>query len=370
MRVVHVIDSGGYYGAEVMLLNLCVEQKKQGLNVEVISIGKMDQDTKPIETKLEEAGVKVKPWRMNTIPDPRQSFKILSYCNQTNTHFIHSHGYKGNILLGLVPLGFRKIPIVTTVHGYTREQGFSKLAIYQWLDRICLTRLDAVVIVSPSMIHQVPTQRLQKTLHTIPNGIPEADKSNVNAIYHSPFLTSEFKIGTLGRLSYEKNFSLLIKAMPLILKAIPKAKLVIYGEGEQKATLELLIQELRLEEKISLPGYLHNTRAFFDDIDVFVNSSITEGMPISLLEAMRQGTHIIATDIAANVALLSNLNNGNPLCHCDESSLAGAVVDLYKATQTDKETWKNVNKLEFLEKYTLEKMGSSYENLYRTLIEN
>ncbi|RYZ87626.1 MAG: hypothetical protein EOO68_27400 [Moraxellaceae bacterium] len=39
MRVVHLIDSGGFYGAEVMLLNLCIEQKKQGMNVEVISIG-------------------------------------------------------------------------------------------------------------------------------------------------------------------------------------------------------------------------------------------------------------------------------------------------------------------------------------------
>jgi glycosyltransferase involved in cell wall biosynthesis len=370
MRVVHVIDSGGYYGAEVMLLNLCVEQKKQSLDVEVISIGNTNQDAKPIEIQLAAAGVKVNPWRMRAIPDPRQSLKILTYCQITHTNVIHSHGYKGNILLGLVPLRLRKIPIVTTVHGYTRARGFNKLAVYQWLDRMCLTRLDAVVIVSASMTHQIPAKRLGKKLHTIPNGIPHAPETTAKETYSSAFLTHEFKMGALGRLSYEKNFSLLINAMPQIVKAIPRARLVIYGEGDQRPILESLIRELQLEEKVTLPGYLHNTQAFFEDIDVFVNSSITEGMPISLLEAMRQNTPIVATEIAANVALLGNLNNGNSLCQLNELSLASTVVNLHNATQADKESWKNTNKLEFLEKYTLEKMGSTYKNLYQALIEN
>lgn len=369
MRVVHVIDSGGFYGAEVMLLNLCMEQKKQGMDVEVISIGSPNQNAKPVEIKLQEANVAVKPWRMRAIPDIRESFKILSYCRETATQIIHSHGYKGNILLGIVPQRLRKIPIVTTMHGYTRQQGFNKLAIYQWLDRHCLKRLNAVVLVSPSMQNQVPAKRLQHKLHIITNGIPALHDVANSAPYESLFLNNDFKMGTLGRLSYEKNFSLLIKAMPYVIKEIPHAKLVIYGEGSERKMLETLIQTLQLEQKISLPGYLHNTQEFFKDINVFINSSITEGMPISLLEAMRQGCHMVATDIPASRYLLEPFAAISQLCQFDPENLAKSIIAFYNTDAEEKEKLSGEYQLTFKQRYTASLMCKKYVDLYTQAIQ-
>lgn len=370
MRVVHLIDSGGFYGAEVMLLNLCIEQKKQGMNVEVISIGTPNQTTKPIELKLEESDIKVHPWRMHALPDLRESFKILSYCMHTNTDVIHSHGYKGNILMGLVPKRMRKIPVVSTMHGYTQQKTFGKMAINQWLDKNCLHRVDAVVLVSPSMIHQVPAKRLKNKLHIVPNGLPELSDAIDSPSYKSLFLASDFKIGALGRLSHEKNFKLLIEAMPHILKEIPEAKLVIYGEGGERATLEESIRTFNLESKVFLPGYLQNTHAFFDDIDVFVNSSITEGMPISLLEAMRQGCHIVATDIPASRHLLQSLDVLNQLCQLTPAALASSLVRMHQADPDTKKKLSLAYKNEFASRYTTPQMTKNYQQIYMLVQKN
>src|SRR5690606_39110015 len=104
--------------------------------------------------------------------DIRESFKILRYCEASHTDVIHSHGYKGNILLGLLPERWRKIPVVATLHGYTRVSGFSKMALNQWLDKHCLCRLDAVILVSEGMRHQAPAD-LKPKLYIISNGIPD-----------------------------------------------------------------------------------------------------------------------------------------------------------------------------------------------------
>ena len=364
MRVVHLIDSGGFYGAEVMLLNLCVEQKKQGLNVEVISIGTPNQTIKSIEQKLEEAKIPFIPWRMRALPDLRESFKILKHCKDTNSDIIHSHGYKGNILMGLIPKRLRRIPVVSTVHGYTKQNKFGKMALNQWLDKNCLHRLDAVVLVSPSMKHQIPAKRLQHNLHIVPNGIPELNESTDLTSYQSLFSTNNFKIGALGRLSYEKNFSLLIHSMPEILKSIPNAKLVIYGEGGERHYLEELIQSLKLTDNVLLPGYLNNTQSFFSEIDVFVNSSITEGMPISLLEAMRQGCHIVATDIPASRFLLNELNSIDQLCDLTSDSLSKSIIQLFSSNDAQKEKISAAYKNNFQEKYTVALMAKNYQHIY------
>lgn len=331
MRVVHIIDSGGYYGAEVMLVHLCNAQQQLGIDVEVISIGTPGAYEKPLETKLRENNIACKPWRMMALPDLRQSFKILEYCRNTAANVIHSHGYKSNILLGLIPRRWRGLPVVATVHGYTRQKGLSKLAVYQWLDKHCLKRLDAVVLVSEGMRHQVDATDLGSKLHVIPNGIPE----EIPAAAAEPielFEKGDFKIAAIGRLSHEKNFQLLIRAIPLILTQVPHAKLVIFGEGGERAALEALIEELSLKDRIVLPGYINEPSRVYRHADVFVNCSLTEGMPITLLEAMREGCPIVATDIPANRALLSDLYESTRLCPFSPSSVAEAVLDLVNAS--------------------------------------
>lgn len=367
MKVAHIIDSGGYYGAEVMLVHLCQAQQALGVDVEVISIGTPGDYEKPLEKKLRECGIPYKIWRMKPLPDLREAHKIMKYCEEGSANLIHSHGYKGNILFGLLPRRLRPLPVITTMHGYTKQKGISKLAVNQWLDKICLRRLDAVVIVSEGMRHQIPRLKAAIGPHVIANGIPESPLRNPDTPPNG-FSECGFTIASIGRLSHEKNFQLIIRCMPLVLKKRPDAKLFIFGEGSERPSLEALIKELNLDQVVQLPGYIEDPSQIYRHADVFVNSSLTEGMPMTLLEAMREGCPIVATNIPASKHLLSTLVQGSKLVGFTAEEMAAAIIAVNNLSASELSTVKAEAQEQFTQNYTATKMAQRYLSLYETCL--
>ncbi|WP_341936713.1 glycosyltransferase [Marinimicrobium sp. C2-29] len=350
----------------MMLIHLCKAQQELGLDVEVISIGKKSDPEKPIEKKLASEGIPHKKWRMLPLPDFRESLKIVQYYQETGTNIIHSHGYKGNILLGLLPKSRRRIPMISTVHGYTSGKKMGKMALYKMLDRYALNRMDAVVLVSEGMRHQLPGNKLKDRLHIIPNGIPLDTPENQNEPIEY-FSDKDFKIGALGRLSTEKNFELLIRAMPYVLKEVPNARLVIYGEGQKRSELEGLVKHLNLQDYIFLPGYLDNSSRLYSQIDVFVNCSLSEGMPITLIEAMKQSCMMVASDIPANRALLSKVLSGRLIVKLSEDSLSDKIIEVSQMQHSQAQAAKDQAKKLFIETYTSDAMARNYRGLYHSI---
>lgn len=348
-------------------MHLCQAQQKLGLEVEVISIGTPDIDEKVLETVLEEEGVACKKWRMKALPDLRESFKMIAYCKNTETDIMHSHGYKGNILLGLLPKSARSIPVVATVHGYTSFRGFGKLRLNQLLDRYCLRRLDSVVLVSEGMRNQVNEGQLKGKLHVVPNGIPDT----VDRLAHysiDVFKEGDFRIGAIGRLSPEKNFEMLIRCMKLVIEKVPFAKLVIYGEGSTRDRLENLIVDLDLHDNVFLPGYIDKPDALYQSVDVFVSSSLSEGMPITLIEALKNGCAIVATDINGNRALLGEVPEVAALVPFSEHEMAKRICDLASTTSIQRDSMSLKAKQLFKEKYTSHMMAKAYSDVYGLLM--
>lgn len=367
MRVVHIIDSGGVYGAEIMMMHLCQAQQLMGFDVEVISIGALAEGRKPLEKALDEKSISWRMWRMRSIPDLRQAYKIACYCRKSQADVIHSHGYKGNILLGLLPKAFRSVPVVSTVHGYTSQKRFGKMAINQWLDRACLKRLDAVVLVSDGMKHQVPTRHLSNKLHVVPNGIPEDEGLPVLSEVEY-FRSSDLKVGAVGRLSSEKNFDMLIRSMSLIVERTPSAKLVIYGEGDERPRLEMLVERLGLKNSVFLPGYIDDPVILYQSIDVFVNSSLSEGMPITLIEALKNGCAIVATDIAANRCVLESSSSVAKLVTLSEIDMANRILEFSSVSTEERKALMERAKRLFKEKYTSSIMAAAYSDVYNVAI--
>lgn len=99
----------------------------------------------------------------------------------------------------------------------------------------------------------------------------------------------------VGRLTPQKDFGTLIRAFAAVRRCLP-AKLVILGEGEERAHLQHLLGQLGLEEDVSLPGVLPNPAAFMSRADLFVLSSRWEGMPNALVEAVALGVPAVSTD--------------------------------------------------------------------------
>jgi glycosyltransferase involved in cell wall biosynthesis len=99
----------------------------------------------------------------------------------------------------------------------------------------------------------------------------------------------------LGRLNKVKDFPVLIKAFKKIRKN-RSVRLMIIGKGGEKASLESLVRELGLEEDVSIPGFLDNPYKYIAKSAVYVLSSISEGLPTALIEALALGLPVVSTD--------------------------------------------------------------------------
>lgn len=122
----------------------------------------------------------------------------------------------------------------------------------------------------------------------------------------------------VGRLTYQKNFESLMKAFAKLRNSL-ECRLIILGEGEERAKLERLVQELKIQEYVSMPGFVSNPYSYMSRCDAFVLPSRWEGFPNVLVEAMACGAKVIATDCPGGSAEILENGKWGELVPIDDS---------------------------------------------------
>jgi glycosyltransferase involved in cell wall biosynthesis len=134
----------------------------------------------------------------------------------------------------------------------------------------------------------------------------------------------------VGRLSKAKDFPNLIRAFAVVRRQQP-ARLIILGEGEERHTLTALIAELGLIDHVALPGFRENALAFMSRSAVFVLSSLREGLPTVLIEALAAGAAVVATDCPSGPREVLQDGKLGPLVPVgDSNALASAISRVLK----------------------------------------
>ncbi len=339
IKVLHLIDSGGLYGAEMMLLNLVEEQVKSGLNPLILSAGTPRVKEKPLESEARKRGLPVKTFHMKAGINPYKALQIIKFANKEGFNIMHSHGYKFNILIGMMPKFIKKIPLITTLHGYTGVRGFSKLRAYQMLERILLGYLDGVIYVS----HEIKKTPILKGFSAkkeavILNGINASkiisSASDNKTVSIQDFFPDEhgngncIYIGAIGRLSQEKGFDLLIDAFRELVISHPDLRLIIIGEGSLRSQLEHKISAYDLQNKIKLPGFISPVYRLMKDLDGLVMPSYTEGLPITLLEACILKLPIVASRVGSIEEVLRGYESSIVVSPGDVGQIGEAISKL------------------------------------------
>jgi len=372
MKILHIIDSDGLYGAEVMLLTLMEEQKAMGLSPVLCSIGTKNILEKPLEQEAQIRGLIVKKFRMANGPNFLGAWEIIKYAQNEHFDLMHAHGYKGNILFGFIPKRLRKIPLITTLHGWTSAVGSLKMKFYEWLDARSLTHVDAVVVVSKAMLADLKLNyRNGMNVSVINNGIPPLDFNSFQQPAHDPvlsFCNKGFTVGSIGRLSQEKGYHFLIEAICNLVEGGLNIRLVILGEGSERRSLQTLVNKRALNHCIILPGYKDKARYYIPHFDVFVLPSLTEGSPITILEAMQAGTPIIASEVGNIPEILDYGNAGITVKPSDSQPLADAIALIYHHSTVGKELAQKAKTI-VTSKHSSKIMARKYQQVYeQTLI--
>jgi glycosyltransferase involved in cell wall biosynthesis len=138
-------------------------------------------------------------------------------------------------------------------------------------------------------------------------------------------------IVNVGALVNHKGQKYLIDAMPLVLREVPDAHLVIFGEGELRATLEKQIKHLSLTKRVLLPGFREDVLSLMKTADLFVMSSVTEGLGSAVLDAMAMGHAVVGTRAGGIPEAVIPNETGLLVEPADSKALATAIVKLLKA---------------------------------------
>ncbi|HXQ23485.1 MAG TPA: glycosyltransferase [Candidatus Acidoferrales bacterium] len=254
---------------------------------------------------------------------------LLALCRHLRIRIWHGHGLKPN-LIGLLLRRFHPMKLVATTHGWTVRG--ARLALYYAIDRRCLRFYDHVISVSDDLhewVRQlgVPAERCS----LVHNGIDEQAFRRQFPPPRSPLRGARqvpedrLVIGAVGRLSAEKGFDVLIRALPAVLAHGTDVELWIAGEGEARAALQALIERLGLSARVTLLGFVEDTVALFHAFDVFVLSSRREALPNVLLEAMAMSVPVVATRVAGVPAVIRDGDNGLLCAPGDSDGLAACV---------------------------------------------
>lgn len=261
------------------------------------------------------------PW------DWRVISQYLSLCRRERVAIWHGHDYKSNAL-GLLVRRFWPMRLVTTVHGWVKQT--RRTPLYYRIDEICLPRYEAVVCVSEDLHSQalqagVKAERCVLVENAIDLKDYTRQTSGLVAKEREQLKPDRLVFGAVGRLSAEKGFDLLIRAAHRLVQGGLDIQVVIVGEGDAEPQLRILIRELGLEDRVRLPGYRADPRPIYEAMDVYVLSSIREGLPNVVLEAMAMETPVIATRIAGVPRVIQDGGNGLLINSGSVDELAAAM---------------------------------------------
>ncbi|MFT5367929.1 MAG: glycosyltransferase involved in cell wall biosynthesis [Candidatus Latescibacterota bacterium] len=139
---------------------------------------------------------------------------------------------------------------------------------------------------------------------------------------------NELLIGTVGRLSPQKGFDVLLNAMPAVLAKIPNARLVISGDGPEEEALKSQCKDLQIENQVDFLGWRSDIPALLQAFDLFVLPSRYESFPISILEVMAASKPIVATHVDGIPESVSEGKTGLLVPSEDPVMLADAIATL------------------------------------------
>lgn len=325
-------------GAERVALNLAKGLKNIGCDVTLLVLRKGGAFQEDVPDKIRVVELQRKRM-LTSIPALAEVVKseefdaIISFKNYVNI-----------CLLAASLIAGRKTPIIVTEHNHLStkkpsEGKFIRKYLFHLFSRILIRFLypyaDHIVGVSQGVADDLKTTvKLRKPVDVVYNPVVSGEllQTILSEDDLDPWFSSdEPVIIGVGRLTEQKNFSLLIEAFRRVNERKP-CRLIIFGEGEQREMLEALIDKLNLNDRISLPGFSDKIYASMSAANLFVLSSKWEGLPTVLIEAMACGTPVVSVDCPSGPdEILESGKWGRIVAIKNAEALAKAMIDTLNA---------------------------------------
>jgi len=328
----------GFGGAEKVILTLIENLDRDHFDIELVIFTRPDQKDNVFFQNLEKAGtpchkIYADKHRFKYLNPVTNLFDAYSFFKKSRCALIHTHGYRADVL-GILIAKLISLPVVSTCHGFISID--SNRSFYNRLDRFILRFFSGIMAVSEGIKEDLLRSGVKESLiEVLPNAIDTGGEPA--KVYRRHFgdlpgqiREGDFVLGFVGRLSEEKGVKYLIEAMALIKHEGLPVKLLVIGEGPEEESLLELVERLNIGDDVFFVGFQNEMEKWYPEIDVFVLPSLTEGTPMSLLEAMAAGVPVVASDVGGVPDIIQTSVNGMLVKPEKPEELKGAIVSLFK----------------------------------------
>ena len=370
-KVLQLISSIGFFGAENVLAELALElaitdfqpiigviKNQKNPHLELVDFARKND----IESAIFEAQRQF---------DLKAITSIRNFIKGNNIDIVQTHGYKSNFYALFAAL-FENVNLLATCHPWIKTSPRGKA--YAKIDKLLLKKFSRIVAISDQVKKEILDAGIpDNKILIVDNGInlhrfeEQFDTNEIRKQFGIP-LTSQV-IGTVGRLNVEKGHHILLEAAKIVIQKDPSAFFVIVGDGYLKKDLSRKAEELAIEDHLLLPGILKEIPKILSVFDIFVLPSLTEGLPMALLEAMAAKKPIIASEVGAIPKVIINNETGILIKSKNVEELANAITDLLGDKDKANLITKNAyNKI--AQEFSSGRMAKKYIDIYKNILEN
>ena len=291
--------------------------------------------------------------------------QIRQKIQEKDIDIVHCHQYTPWVYGWLAARG-TKARVIFTEHGRFHPDRYRYKALL--INPLIAMMTSSVVAISEATrsalakYEFVPKQKIR----VIYNGIrrPEAYQNEVHAIRGRLGVSdTDPLLGTVARLDPVKNQALMLDAFAQILPEYPQARLLLVGDGPDRANLERLAEKLAIADRTIFTGFREEPASYIAAMDLFLLSSHTEGTSMTLLEAMSLGIPAVVTKVGGNPEIVVDEKTGILTEPGSVQSFAGAIKRLLDDVELRKRMSVTSEEV-FSQAFSVDEMVNSYASLY------
>ncbi len=353
-KILHIIPALGMGGAERVVVDICLGLETSEFETVVLSFVSGGYWKEILEKKH----IRVIELQKKSKFDFKNFLMIKKIIKQEKPDIVHTH--LGGDLYGRLAarlLGYKNI--ISTEHNVNPDEGF----LMNLIKKITSTWANKIIAVSKAVERDLNHRYgiAKEKIRVIYNGI---DMKNFIA-KETQSNNSLIQIGSAGRLTEQKGFAVLVKALAE-LKDL-NFHCTIAGEGVKRAELEALVVTLGLTERVSLPGLNSDIPKFLHDLDIFVLPSLWEGLGIAVLEAGATSLPVVASNVDGIREIITDTKNGLLFEPGDAHALADTLRSLIN-NSNERERLGRALRERVSEHFSVSKMVAEYRKAYLEIL--
>ncbi len=327
MKVLHLISSGGMYGAEAVVLTLAQGLAHCHHDVVLGIFANSAGGDVQLYHEGRAHGIESLLLPCHGQFDRKLFAQLRGLVRDRGFDIVHAHGYKADVYAYLA-LRSTGVVLVSTCHNWLDSN--AKVRAYGIADRFALRSFAAVAAVSDAVCTTLIRSGVARAkVRLIPNGIdPEPFANAADPGREANPSGGPLRVGLIGRLTHEKGIDLFLRSAALVLAEQPEVQFVIAGDGPDRSLLGDLAQALGIQKQVTFLGRCEHIPELLASLDIVVCASRREGLPISVLEAMASRRPVIATTVGEIPMVLDHGDAGVLVAPEDATRLADAITSL------------------------------------------